>query len=1188
MSFLSFFGNTKTPNKGGALGGGILRTIGRFAGKILGSYLDDCDSSQEEHFHYKKQLEVLHLESGAVGRPIPIVFGRARVKGQLIWARHLQETEQIISLAKVRDKSERRKQVGYVYHADFALALCEGEIECIERIWANDLLLDISKYKYTLYKGSQDQMADPSIREAEKEFTCAFRGIAYIVFEKFPLAEFNNKLPSLSFEIVRTLDPLQGHNAQEDVKSVVIIPGSGEFVYDTKIQTKSFLTNQGLVIHTENLNSHNYDNIPDSLYNLEQLFSTCPNLESVGLVICWFGDSLNIKDCHIKPGVEHADYNILTSEKWQVKRFHRHSARLITKEGLHPRYGGTVNDKSLKRYIEELKSRNLKVTLYPMFFMDLPGKPWRGHVTGDAKDVHNFFTRDFGYNKFILHYAKLTKDLVDGLVIGSELSKITPIRTANNKFPAVDELINLAKEVREKVGPDMKLTYAADWTEYHSTEDRWYYLDPLWADPNIDFVGIDFYAPITCSINSLIPDEDIKNGWFSNKGFDYMVDKHGNQIMMDADSAWKNLRRWWNSEHINPDGSKSPWQPRMKKVRFTEFGYPSIDKATNQPNVFFDPKCIDGNIPKNSTGHSDFAIQKISIVNTLANWQSDPMIDGMYLWAWDARPYPAWPYYNIWTDNYLWEKGHWINHKFITNSLASIISTICQNADIAPEKLEFINLDIPVTGVIFDKNISALDAINLLRCAYFFDFYQREDKLVFHKRGRNIFCNIDSGSIIPENNQHFVLNQLTDAQILTQIQLSFFNNNKKYTFDKVYANCNLATNHRIHFVHLPISLLEPEANHLAFSILNNARVENKTVSFCLPITYLELTPCDLISLDISGCNYLMRIIDIKWEKMMVKVTAIPEDIKVYQIDYERKVADAIYSGIPIAPYAFVELPYLPRKHDNGIYLDVAYGFHKAVGIYCCSPDNDLNEFEKLGMLDNATTLGKLVHWLNASHATPYTIDRISKFTIYTKNKLATVDDETELFGHKTLALLGKEIITFGKCIQLSEDMYEISHLIRGIMATDEYIHYHRPYEDFVLLGGNLCSFEMDEKMTDERLYLKVGTDPAMPFDLNRRYTPRAFDLRYEIRDNLVRVEWMPRDAYVDDWVGKTNEDLVVHNIMVTYEEHEIFLETTDNFFHLTFDPVEVPRSLHVSITTYVGSVHSRESYIEIITGTNNV
>lgn len=44
----------------------------------------------------------------------------------------------------------------------------------------------------------------------------------------------------------------------------------------------------------------------------------------------------------------------------------------------------------------------------------------------------------------------------------------------------------------------------------------------------------------------------------------------------------------------------------MKKIWFTEFGFPSIDKASNQPNVFFDPKCTDGGAPKYSSAGTDF------------------------------------------------------------------------------------------------------------------------------------------------------------------------------------------------------------------------------------------------------------------------------------------------------------------------------------------------------------------------------------------------------------------------------------------------------------------------------------------------------------------------------------------------------------------------------------------------------
>jgi len=41
----------------------------------------------------------------------------------------------------------------------------------------------------------------------------------------------------------------------------------------------------------------------------------------------------------------------------------------------------------------------------------------------------------------------------------------------------------------------VKLTYAADWSEYFGYQDgagnRYFHLDALWADEDVDFIGID-------------------------------------------------------------------------------------------------------------------------------------------------------------------------------------------------------------------------------------------------------------------------------------------------------------------------------------------------------------------------------------------------------------------------------------------------------------------------------------------------------------------------------------------------------------------------------------------------------------------------------------------------------------------------------------------------------------------------
>jgi len=72
-----------------------------------------------------------------------------------------------------------------------------------------------------------------------------------------------------------------------------------------------------------------------------------------------------------------------------------------------------------------------------------------------------------------------------------------------NSFPAVTRLIALAAGVRSLLEAGTKISYATDWSEYFGYQpqdgsgDRYFHLDPLWADANIDFIGIDNYMPLS-------------------------------------------------------------------------------------------------------------------------------------------------------------------------------------------------------------------------------------------------------------------------------------------------------------------------------------------------------------------------------------------------------------------------------------------------------------------------------------------------------------------------------------------------------------------------------------------------------------------------------------------------------------------------------------------------------------------
>src|SRR5262249_4723565 len=109
---------------------------------------------------------------------------------------------------------------------------------------------------------------------------------------------------------------------------------------------------------------------------------------------------------------------------------------------------------------------------------------------------------DWGYRRFILHYANLAVAAggVDAFLIGSELRGLTRVRSASGVYPAVDALCTLAGDVKAIVCEDTLVTSGADCTDYSSRvidDEVRFPLDPLWASSAVGAVGIDNYAPLS-------------------------------------------------------------------------------------------------------------------------------------------------------------------------------------------------------------------------------------------------------------------------------------------------------------------------------------------------------------------------------------------------------------------------------------------------------------------------------------------------------------------------------------------------------------------------------------------------------------------------------------------------------------------------------------------------------------------
>jgi len=189
---------------GTAVGGPIGGAIGAIVGQSVAGMLFAPAPRQGP------RLGELAVQTSSYGTAIPKIFGTMRVAGTVIWATDLVETRTTSGGGKGRPGT-----VEYSYSANFAVALSARGVREVRRIWADGKLLrgtggDFkSKTGFRLHLGDEDQAPDPLIVAAEGAAQApAFRGVAYAVFEELALAEFGNRIPSLSFELVAEAEPV--------------------------------------------------------------------------------------------------------------------------------------------------------------------------------------------------------------------------------------------------------------------------------------------------------------------------------------------------------------------------------------------------------------------------------------------------------------------------------------------------------------------------------------------------------------------------------------------------------------------------------------------------------------------------------------------------------------------------------------------------------------------------------------------------------------------------------------------------------------------------------------------------------------------------------------------------------------------------------------------------------------------
>jgi len=1229
---------------GSSFGGAVLglsgMVIGRAIGATLGRVIDQRLMGGGSQVIEQGRIERLRVTGALDGAPVPLVWGRVRLGGQVIWSTGFVES---ISESGGGGKLVRKPTVReYSYSMSLAVALCEGPILGIGRIWADGQEIAPSDLNLRVYDGSEDQLPDPLIDAVEGAgLAPAYRGIAYVVIEDLELGAYGNRVPQLSFEVMRAVNAPEGMTGQ--VQAVALMPGTGDFTYAPSpvfaIESRFPLPVppllEGIFDQADlpmNLNSPTGQ--PDIVAGLDALVRELPRCKSVVMVVSWFGSDLRAGACQIEPKIEFPDREA-PDYPWSVaEREAPDTPQVPLQDGV-PVYGGTPSDRAVIDAISALQARGQKVVYYPFILMeqmaanglpdpyseaeDQPVLPWRGRITtskapGQAGspdgtlaaevEVADFFgsasaadfqvspgavsyagPQEWRYRRFILHQAALCAAAggVDAFCIGSEMRGLTQIRGAGNSFPAVVALRALAAEIRALLGPDTKITYAADWSEYFgyitSEGDRFFHLDPLWADANIDAISIDNYMPLSDWRDGT---DHADAGWGSVYNLDYLTanvaggegydwfyasdldrdQQRRTPIRDESDWAedwifrYKDIRGWWENDHHNRVGGvraaqKTAWEPRSKPIWFTEYGCAAIDRGTNQPNVFLDPKSSESFAPYFSRGWRDDTIQ-MQYIRAFQRYWSDPshnpvsevysgrMVDlsRAHLWAWDARPYPWFPSNTkLWADGENWQRGHWVTGRATAQPLDAVIAEICARAGLGAVDVSRVH------GVVRGMAVASTDSpramLQSLMLAYGIDAVERDGQLHFISRDGRAVARIGMDALVRANGGDLTRMRAPQAEDAGRVRVGYVTEAGDFDLRTAEAVFPDASSARASGSDLPLVLPDGEARLIAERWLTEARVARDTARFALPPSS-SLGAGDVVEIATDAGHALWRIdrTTLSGPREMEATRVEPGVYGYGDTDLGRTRIAGYEAPGPVQPLV-LDLPLIPgAEQDHAPWLGVmARAWPGAVALHHASGED---QFELAALIAAPMHWGVTENALAVAAAGRWDEGPALQVRML-RGALTSASPRDVLAGANRVAIgQGEEweVFQFAEAELVAPDTYLLRGRLRGQQGSDGVMPATWPEGSVVVvLNNRLTQIPLPRDMLGIERGYRIGPaarpiDDASQRDFSltargvglRPYRPAHLRARPNAAGDLV-VSWLRRTREGGDAWGRADVPL---------------------------------------------------------------
>lgn len=153
----------------------------------------------------EQRILSLQVQQSSQGLTLPVVYGRARVAGNLIWYGDFTtiETKTTTRQGGKGGGGVKQEDISYTYEAAVMMALCEGEIKGIGRIWRDkEKFESLSQLRLNLAKGGDEQPTWTHLQQPKHQAQAInYSGTAYIYSPNYELTK-SAQIYQHNFEVI--------------------------------------------------------------------------------------------------------------------------------------------------------------------------------------------------------------------------------------------------------------------------------------------------------------------------------------------------------------------------------------------------------------------------------------------------------------------------------------------------------------------------------------------------------------------------------------------------------------------------------------------------------------------------------------------------------------------------------------------------------------------------------------------------------------------------------------------------------------------------------------------------------------------------------------------------------------------------------------------------------------------------